>query len=187
MSRTDDELKNCFLKNDPEAFDRLFHQYKSDVYRFILYLTRNKQEAEDIFQETWLRVVRNLKTLNEVRDLKAWIFTIAMNLFRDQIRQNRFHRLFMLPLKNKSEDDDQESIIPTVRDSSRDIDIQQRIQAALQKLSEKQRQIFILKEIEGFKHEEISEMLHIPVGTIKSLLHRAISKLQKELIDYQKD
>lgn len=187
MSRTDEELKKCFRQKDPKAFDLLFNQYKSDVYRFILYLIQNKPEAEDIFQETWLRVVRNLKVLTEVRDLKAWIFTIALNLFRDQLRQKRFRRLLLLPLFTKSDPDEDESPILPVPDISRDIEIKHGVQAALKKLPEKQRRIFILKEIEGFRHEDISQMLHIPVGTIKSLLHRAIKKLQKELIDFQKD
>ncbi len=187
MSRTDEELKICFRQKDPKAFDLLFHQFKSDVFRFILYLTQNKPEAEDIFQETWLRVVRNLKVLAEVRDLKAWIFTIALNLFRDQLRQKRFRRLLLLPLLTKSDPDEDESPILPVPDTSRDIEIKYGVQDALKTLPEKQRRIFILKEIEGFRHEDISAMLQIPVGTIKSLLHRAIKKLQKELIDFQKD
>lgn len=187
MPRTDEELNNCIRQQDKTTFDQLFHQYKSDVYRFILYLTRNKQEAEDIFQETWLRVVRNLNTLNEVRNHKAWIFTIAVNLFRDQIRQNRFRRLFMIPLFQKSTTEEKESPLLPMVNTSKNIEFTHEFLVALKKLSGKQRKIFILKEIEGFKHEDMSEMLQIPVGTIKSLLHRAIKKLQKELIDYQKD
>ena len=64
-------------------FDALYREYKVPVYRFIRYLTRNRNEADDLFQETWLRVVRYYPKASPVKDIRAWLFTIASNLYKD--------------------------------------------------------------------------------------------------------
>lgn len=177
--------------NPCSSFDALYLAYKSAVYSFSIYLTRNRGEAEDLFQETWLRIVRkNLAELHPQK-IKAWIFTIAVNLHRDNLRKQRIRRLWRrYPLSRRDTDAIEQASEKNDagrEDPNRDNDIRRDISQALTTLPEQQRRIFVLKEIAGFKQTEISEMLELPLGTVKSLMHRAVKHLQKELSAYSSD
>ena len=186
----DGELIERILQNDLQAFDQLFIRYKNSVYRFAFYLTQNRNEADDLFQETWLRVVKNLVSTTMIKNFKAWIFTIITNLHRNELRKRRIRRLFHSQKRVESDmmnDKNQQLepvVVPNVGDTSESIEIDIALKAAIKTLPPKQRQIFILKEVEGFKYTEISKILKLPVGTIKSQLHRTIKHLQKELADF---
>jgi RNA polymerase sigma-70 factor, ECF subfamily len=191
MPPADGELIEQFSRNDQLAFDQLFFKYKSSVYRFAYYLTQNKNEADDLFQETWLRVVKNMNKNNKIKDFKAWIFTIANNLHRDELRKKKIRRLFFSSKqiitedsKSTFENSDQE-IKSNMNDTSKNLEFNMTFQQAVANLNSRQRRVFILQEIEGFKQKEISQILNIPVGTVKSLFHRAIKFLQKELVEFQ--
>ena len=190
MPQTDGELVLKIRQGDQFAFDQLFAKYQTAVYRFVRYLTQNRNEADDLFQETWLRVVKYLPCTPEIKDFKAWIFRIAINRHRDELRKRRIRRPFqsLKPLDSSVDGDDQDfqyqGVIPTTLDKTDKVDLGPAINRAISRLPIKQRRVFVLKEIEGFKHREIAEMLGLPVGTIKSLLHRAIKKLQKELSEF---
>jgi RNA polymerase sigma-70 factor (ECF subfamily) len=191
MPISDGELILGISQGDQRAFDQLFTKYQKSVYRFVYYLTQNSNKADDLFQDTWLRVVKYLPGTSGLRDIKAWIFRIAINLHRDELRKQRIRRPFRSQRLVTSEYDGDEpsnlyhSIVPVSKHDLETIDIGPAINRAIAQLPVKQRRVFILKEIEGFKHREISNILGLPVGTIKSLLHRAIKHLQKELADYR--
>ena len=190
MPQTDGELVLKIRQGDQFAFDQLFAKYQTAVYRFVRYLTQNRNEADDLFQETWLRVVKYLPCTPEIKDFKAWVFRIATNRHRDELRKRRIRRPFqsLKPLDSSVDGDDQDfqnqGVIPTTLDKTDKVDLGPAINRAISRLPIKQRRVFVLKEIEGFKHREIGEMLGLPVGTIKSLLHRAIKKLQQELSEF---
>ena len=191
MPPADAELIRRIIQKDETAFDLLFHRYKDHVYRFVFYLTENRTEANDLFQETWLRVVRYLPRGSSIRDFKAWVFTIAINLHRDEIRKKQLRRMFFINRSMEGEMENQDfsqadfGLAASIEDDSNRVDISLALTRALKKLPLKQRRVFLLKEMEGFKHEEISGMLHLPVGTVKSLLHRAVKNLQSELIEFK--
>jgi RNA polymerase sigma-70 factor, ECF subfamily len=173
-----------------KMFDQLYDQHKSDVYHFAFYLTKDRGEAEDLFQDTWLRVAKNFpKTLN-MKKVKSWIFTITSNLYKDSLRKERVRRSFFLKKRRQFEMNQhsgqnsfltEKSIHP---DSSDQQDTSGAISQALAKLPDHQRQIFVLKEMAGFKHSEISEILNLPEGTVKSVLFRTVKKLRKDLQTY---
>ena len=192
MPSQDGELIQRIIHHDLSAFDELFKKYQNSAYRFACYLTQNRNDADDLFQETWFRAVKYLPTSSNIRDFKAWILTIVANLHRDELRKKKIRRLFSFQRwseqsntdSNQSETNVHESQMMTT-DESNKVDIVLALKKAIGALPMKQRRIFILKEIEGLKHSEISEMLNVPVGTIKSLLHRAIKNLQKELSEFR--
>lgn len=191
MPPEDGELIQRIIHNDLNAFDELFKKYQNSVYRFAHYLTQNRIEADDLFQETWLRAVRYLPTSSSIRDFKAWIFTIVVNLHRDELRRKRIRKIFS-PLRSdqfNQEDDHLEKLeIESTKNGineSDQVDISMALDNAVAGLPLKQRRVFILKEIEGLKHAEIADILGSPIGTIKSLLHKAIKKLQQELSEFR--
>jgi RNA polymerase sigma-70 factor (ECF subfamily) len=172
-----------------EAIGPLYEKYKGDVYRFARHLALQAGEAEDLFQETWMRVVRHRDDIRPGRDMKAWLFTITANLHRDALRRARIRKLVLFaprpdperatdPVANAPAPGPGPEILAERSEAGR------AMERALAGLPERQRRVFILKEIEGFKHEEIGGILGIPVNTIKTLLFRAMKRLREELRDY---
>ncbi len=153
------------------TFNRIFEAHYRDVYRLAFHLTQNKEDAEDLFQDTWLRVTRNLSRIALVRDVKAWIFTIAMNRFRDQLRKKKWRSIMRL---NPDSEHGAAAGNPNP-------DWRLSLSQAIANLPPKLRIVFVLKEMEGFKYEEISRMLGKPIGTVKTLQHRALLQLREEL------
>lgn len=171
----------------PAEFDLLYDTYKSAVYSYACYLTRNEKEAEDLFQETWLRVVQNPPKSRDVSELKSWVFTITTNLYRDLLRKKKVRRTFLLEKSSTSDlgpgffaADTRKGKVQASRETDR-VDARNAIALALAQLPEKLHRVFVLKEIEGFKYMEISRILNLPVGTVKSMMHRAVRLLQQEL------
>lgn len=175
----------------PLEFDALYREHQSSVFRFAYYLTQNQGEAEDLFQETWLRVVQNLSRISDMSTFKAWVFAIAANLHRDALRKKRVQRLFFLQKSKASGEESRISGGSAEREPSskpdelEHVDLGVAISRAMARLPERQRLVFILKEAEGFKHSEISEMLKIPANTVKTLMFRAVRRLQRDLAVYQ--
>lgn len=166
-------------------FDSIYHEYHKDVYRFALYLTRDKETARDLFQDTWMRVVKNRGRVRSSGNIKAWILTITMNLHRDKLRKKKVRKLFMQRKKGEIRShplNDKNSCSPV-----RLLELNSAGKAVFQAvdtLSHRQRRVFLLKEMEGLKNAEIAGIMQIPLGTVKSLMHRAVKNLQQRLQDY---
>ena len=178
-------------KTGPAVFDALYEAYRVAVYSFALYLTRNRPEAEDLFQETWLRVVKNMESINYAKDVKAWIFTITANLYRDALRKKRIRKWLIFPKSKNLQLGDPLDRYPSMErgsDPAAEADaggIAKVIAGALGRLPDRQRMVFVLREIEGFKYSEISDICKMPLGTVKSLLSRAVKRLRGELSAYK--
>jgi RNA polymerase sigma-70 factor (ECF subfamily) len=174
----------------PPEFDSLYNKYKAAVFSFAFYLTRDRGEAEDLFQEAWLRVVRKMPEKINTESLKAWMFTIVSNLHKDSLRKKRLKNLWFKKIKHSSQDDAllQGLAGGTSADASKEMmdikDLSREVTRAISLLPDSQRRVFVLKEIAGFKQTEVGEILGLKLGTVKSLMHRAVRHLQKELSAY---
>jgi len=179
------------------SFDGLYDMCHNDVYRFACALTGDTRDAEDLFQETWLRAVKADPAGWEAggreperSDPKAWLFAIAANAHKDLLRKKRVRRLFLLErtraMDGRSADADPGWDVPghSGRDSTVRSDVRLCLRRAVARLPGRERRVFVLKDIEGFKHGEIGRMLGIPEATVRTLLHRAVGKLRKELAEF---
>jgi RNA polymerase sigma-70 factor (ECF subfamily) len=172
------------------AFDYLYKKYQNAVFGFSYYLTQNRGDAEDLFQEAWLRVAKKMPDEIDMKRIKAWIFTIVANLHRDELRKKRVRRIFLLHKVPSLEKENSVFPVPAGKavsvnsDEAIQTSIGSDISRALARLPDRQRRIFVLKEIANFKQAEISDILGIPVGTVKSLMHRAVRRLRLELSKY---
>jgi len=167
-------------------FNILYKTHKSAIYGYICYLTRNKLEAEDLFQETWLRVVKNLHQVNDVKKAKAWLYTIATNLYKDHLRKKKTKQNFWEKIKMGYSAGNPRNLL-TNSAPVEEIELQETGQAivdAVNKLPEKLRRIFILKQMQDFSYLEISDILKMPEGTAKSRMHRAVRILRQELAGF---
>jgi len=172
------------------AFDNLYKKYQNAVFGFAYYLTQNRGDAEDLFQEAWLRIAKKLPDEVNMQSIKAWIFTVVANLHRDELRKKRIRRLFFLQKAMSLEKE--KTMFPVLSDQPVSInpeelnqtDMGRDIAQAMARLPDRQRRVFVLKEIAEFKQAEISDILGIPLGTVKSLMHRAVTRLRRELSKY---
>ena len=181
------ERGSCIQQNsslDHKLFNELYEKYNSLIYNFAYYLTQNRGEAEDLFQETWMRIIKNFpKDFNDKR-CRAWLLTITTNLYRDGLRKKRTRRLFLLQKFREFKQYQRiSSFEPSgmrqnKNDQMENINTSLAIAQALAKLPERQRLVFILKEVEGFQQAEISQILKMPLGTVKSLMYRAVRRLR---------
>ncbi len=172
----------------PPCFEELYDRYRSAVFSFAYYLTRERGEAEDLFQEAWLRVVKHLPEKVNMQSLKTWIFTIVTNLHRDNLRKKRVRSVFLLHKHKETEieaEGQAEEGASSMRDAGFQSDLGRDLDQALARLPERQRQVFVLKKISGFRQTEICDILGMPIGTVKSLMYRAVRRLQKDLAAYQ--
>lgn len=179
------------LRLSPESFDEIYELYKEPVYRLARALTDNAHDAEDLYQETWLRAVRFGRDETGTGDPKAWLFTITANLHKDTLRKKRIRRLFFIERARSMADEaaDADAGWESGRFSSRDFagraDLQLCLRRAVSRLPARQREVFVLKDVEGYKHAEIGRMLGIPEATVRTLLHRAVNSLQKYLAAFR--
>jgi RNA polymerase sigma-70 factor (ECF subfamily) len=172
------------------AFDDLYEKYQNAVFGFAYYLTQNRGDAEDLFQEAWLRIAKKLPDEVNMKSIKAWIFTIVANLHRDELRKKRIRRLFFLQKAMSLEKENSafpvlpEKPISINSDEVYQTNMGRDIAQAVARLPDQQRRVFVLKEIADFKQAEISDILKIPLGTVKSLMYRAVCRLRRELSKY---
>jgi RNA polymerase sigma-70 factor, ECF subfamily len=168
-------------------FDQIYDRCKDDVFRFACHLAGDRAEAEDLFQEVWLRVARHLTEMPGPAALRPWLLRIAVNLHRDALRKKRVRRLFFLSRAGERTSQaspcGEEVDLADPAAKAERATLHRRIDLAVSALPDRQQSVFVLREIEGLKQEEIAGILGIPVGTVKSLMHRAVRRLQKELAD----
>jgi RNA polymerase sigma-70 factor (ECF subfamily) len=175
------------------SFDEFYDMYRTHVYRFACALSGDARDAEDLFQETWLRAVKAAREGPEPRggEAKAWLFAIAANAHKDLLRKKRVRRLFLLErtrsMGDRAADADLGWDVPgrSREDGAARSDVRLCLRRAVSRLPERERRVFVLKDIEGFKHEEIGEVLGIPEATVRTLLHRAVKKLRRELAGFK--
>ena len=172
--------------NGRAEFEAAYDLYKADIFRFVFHLTGNRAEAEDLFQETWLRAVRHGLLRPGGQDLKPWLLTIVLNLHRDALRRKRVRRIFLLRHYHREHPESpcSEGYAPSSAEPARATEqawLQRDIDQAVAGLPQKQRRVFLLSQFENLRQTEIAGIMGIPVGTVKSLLYRAVKRLQRDL------
>jgi RNA polymerase sigma-70 factor (ECF subfamily) len=185
MEQTDAELIQATIDGDAGAFSVLVGRYSRDVYGFVFFMAKNVSDAEDITQETFVKVWKNLKKFKPEQRFKSWLMTIARNTTIDYIRKRR-HAVF-------SDFDDEEgsnAIVETLADDERLADeiasiaeSAEQTTEAVSKLSDIYRSVLALRYESGLSFEEISKILKKPVNTVKSQHRRALIALRKIVTD----
>ncbi|RMD89510.1 MAG: sigma-70 family RNA polymerase sigma factor [Calditrichaeota bacterium] len=179
---SDEELIERFQKGDLYAFDLIVKRYKDQLLNFVYRFVGNQEEAEDIVQETFLRVYRKRKAYKRIAKFSTWIYTIAGNLARTELRRRKRRKLFSVSdmgYEDKDYEITDEGLSP---ESEVEGIIQEEIiQREINKLSPKFREVIILRDIQELSYEEISKILKVPIGTVKSRVNRGRLKLQNRL------
>lgn len=169
---------------DRNAFAELVELYKDKIYHLAYRMLNNKQEAEDVVQETFLRVYMNLHKYDEKLKFSTWIFRIGTNLCIDRLRKRK--QTYSLDADvTDGEGNDYYSLLPGHEDTPEKqvivSETQQQIKDAIESLPEKYKTIVILRYLQDLSLQEISEVLDMPVTTIKTRVHRGREFLRKKL------
>lgn len=171
---SDEKLLLLVAKGDQEAFHRLYQNTNKTIYGFILSITRNPQDAEEIMQETFLKIWTSAGSYRSQGKPLAWMFTIARNLcymkFRDQKHEAN------IGLSDLS-DGELGEFCPQIEDAADKMVLS----AALSLLKEEERQIVLLHTTVGMKHREIAASLEMPLATVLSKYNRSMKKMQQYL------
>ncbi len=171
-------------RGDQSVLTALYEQYQADLYRFACYLAGSTDLADDLFQDTWLKIVR-YAGVQRIDDFKKWAFTIMANLYRDELRKRKIRRLVMsiLPIASDHHEVSQNeaAVVPRSAPTAEDFIARDQLMAAMDGLSQRQRTVFVLTYLEGFKAREVSEMIGKAEGTVKSTLSQALTKMRAEL------
>ncbi|MEQ8754238.1 sigma-70 family RNA polymerase sigma factor [Coleofasciculus sp. G1-WW12-02] len=174
---------------DRAAFAELLRRYQSHVEKILYHLAPDWQDRPDLAQEVWIRVYRNIKRLNEPVKFKGWLSRIATNLFYDELRKRkRVAPPLSLDAPRQMNDGEMDWEIaadgPSPEDNMATREFYAQLREAIKDLPEAFRTTIVLREIEGMAYEEIAEITGVSLGTVKSRIARARSRLQSQLQPY---
>ena len=179
---SDEDLIERFQKGDLYAFDLIVKRYKEQLLNFIYRFVGNQEEAEDIVQETFLRVYRKRKAYKRIAKFSTWIYTIAGNLSRTELRRRKRRKLFSVTDMGYEDRDYEISDEGYNPENHVEGVIQEEIiHAEINNLSPKFREVIILRDVQELSYEEISKIIRVPIGTVKSRVNRGRLKLQGKL------
>lgn len=179
---TDETLIAQFQKGNVQAFDVLVRRYKDQLLNYVFRFVGNRVDAEDIVQETFLRVYKNKHYYKEIAKFSTWVYTIAGNLAKTELRRRKRRKIFSV--SNFVNDERDFDIPDTARNPEKEVDSSMKddvIQRTIEKLPPKFKEVILLRDVQGFAYEEISQILNIPLGTVKSRVNRGRLKLQEDL------
>ncbi|MGI6706360.1 MAG: RNA polymerase sigma factor [Clostridia bacterium] len=185
MMQQDDLLVHKALKGDIEAFEELISAYEHRIYNIAYRMMGNPEDAMDVVQEALLKIYRSLKKFKNQSSFSTWIYRIVMNTCLDELRKKkRGFLLFMNDAEGYGED-----IVDSSGDSLPEESYERKerlksLQKAIQELIPDYKSVIILRDIQGFSYEEIAEILHCPLGTVKSRINRARTELRKKLSEF---
>lgn len=159
----------ALAQGDSAAFEALVRETRTALGRFLLRFCPSAHDAEDLVQETYLRVYQHRQKYDGRSSVKTWMFAIAMNLLRDRQRKKSAVRLV------------EDGLPAPVDQRLEKAELAERIRTLVQSLPEGQREIFILYRYEGLPYDEIARMLGISVGAVKAQMHHALQKVRAGL------
>lgn len=171
---TDFILMRAIQKGDMVAFNSLVDRYKDRLMNVIGRMLSSQEEAEDIVQETFVRVYQHRQSFNFQHCLSTWIYTIGLNLARNELRKRKrfkFHEI------SEMQGNEREFAVEPKLPSR----LPEVLSAAIDTLPQKYREAFMLRDIEEMPYEEVAKILDVPLGTVKSRVNRARLMLRDKL------
>jgi RNA polymerase sigma-70 factor (ECF subfamily) len=175
----DEELLRLLLSGNQEAFNTVVASYQRLVFKLGYQFFHNRDDALEIVQDTFLRLFENLPKLDPTTSLKYWIYRVATNSCIDQYRKHKRKRKYHQEWQSFYDENPSEAFNPeTIMEQQ---NLREIIRENMIHLSKRQKLIFVMKHFNGLKMQEISTILEISVGTVKSLHHRAIKTLKRNI------
>jgi RNA polymerase sigma factor RpoE len=177
-------------EQDASAYDELIRRYQQRIYATVYHMTSNHEDANDLTQETFIKGFRALKGFKGDSSFYTWIYRIAVNKTINFLKQRKNKwQMSLNDVDFQAEHDPDLVALVSDKTPRRDLnllELQEKLNVALQKLSEQHRMVVTLHDIQGLSHEEIGKIMNCNVGTVRSRLFYARQQLQGYLSDYLK-
>lgn len=177
-------------QGDLSAYDELVRRYQERIYATVYHMTSNHEDANDLAQEAFIKAFQALKSFKGGSSFYTWVYRIAVNKTINFLKQRKNKSLISLNDLdfNAEHDPDLIALISekTPRREINLVELQEKLNAAMQKLSEPHRLVVTLHDVQGLSHEEIAEIMDCNIGTVRSRLFYARQQLQAYLSDYLK-
>jgi RNA polymerase sigma-70 factor (ECF subfamily) len=177
------ELIKKAKAGDLDAYEQIIVLYEKKVFNLIYNLIRNQDDIEDIAQEVFIKIYRNLKNFKEESSLYTWIYRITVNICIDEMKKRR--KVISIDEKIQLNDDEVDLQIPdngkSLEEITEEKDERTKLMGLINKLPESARTMIVLRDIKEFTYQEISDILNINIGTVKSKINRARAMLKKLL------
>jgi len=174
----DHEVVRCSLEGDARAFGEIVARYDQRLLNFVYRTIGDRERAQDLVQETFVRVYRHLHRFDQTKKFSTWIYTIASNLAKNELRNRSRNPLVLFQTIKKNWDADHrplewEDTQYKPDDLFRKRHLREKVDEAVKLLPQHHRIVFVLRELEGKTYEEIAEITGCNLGTVKSRLNRA--------------
>jgi len=183
---SDEQLLGRYCQGDIQAFTVLVDRYRQELFLFLTRTFNNRSLADDVFQETFLQVHLSAETFDTSRRFRPWLFTIAMNKARDQLRRSNRRETVSLstPLRSGQGEkgsfvDLMEVEIPLPDEFAQQQESRELVREVISGLPPQLREVLLLAYFHKFSYKQIAEMVAVPVGTVKSRLHTAVGTFAK--------
>ena len=179
---SDEQLMSLFQEGDENAYIELVNRYKDKLINFIFNYLGDLESSEDVVQETMIKLYQKKHYYKEIAKFSTWLYTIAKNLANTELRKRKQRKTTLLSQFSK---DDKTYELPSNdpepgQEIQTDI-VNKIIKDAVDQLSEKFKIVIVLRDIQGLSYEDISEIINVPIGTVKSRINRARLQLQVDL------
>ncbi len=187
-SPSDRDVLFDLVDKDVDSFYIIVDRYKNRLLNFVFRYVKDFDVAEDIVQETFLRVFRKRHNYKAIANFSTWIFTIAGNLAKSELRRRKRWKFLSIDIEKDNEKKFELPDNGLKPDRAASVNIlHEYVHNAIDTLQNKYKEALILRDIEGISYKQIAEILSVPVGTVKSRVNRARIKLQKKLKDHTPD
>src|SRR5258705_9339790 len=174
----DAEVVTSFLGGEERAFQELVERYQTRLLNFIYRTIGDREKAEDLVQEVFIRVYRHLHRFDRSKKFSTWVYTIASNLAKNELRNRSRNPLVLFQTMRGANDEEErplqfEDATTRPDDLYRKRHLRELVEQTVARLPEHHRQVFVLRELEGKSYEEIADITSCNLGTVKSRLNRA--------------
>jgi len=174
QKQSDYRLMERVKAGDMVAFNQIVDKYKDRLMNVIFRMVQGTEEAEDIVQETFLRVYQHRDSFDFRHCFSTWLYTIALNLARNELRKRKRFKFFdIFDMQGKEGEIAVEMELPS--------NLPQALEKAMESLPEKYKTAFVLRDVQELPYEEVAQIMNIPLGTVKSRVNRARAILRDKL------
>lgn len=177
MNLSDEWLVQRMAEGDQAAFEAFIHRYHGPLLGYLERHLRNREKAEDLVQETFLRLLRQLQRASIPAQIRPWLYKVALNLCRDYWKSISYRNDQQTDLPFSERQDEGPSVIEIFERQ----ETRKEILHSLDQLSSIQREIVLLRFYQELKLQEISNIMDIPLSTVKTNLYQALKKLRSQL------
>jgi RNA polymerase sigma-70 factor (ECF subfamily) len=177
------------LAGDERAFGEILQRYRSRLLAFIYRMIGDRERAEDLVQEAFIRIHRHVHRFDSTRKFSTWVYTIASNLAKNELRNRSRNPLVYYQSSRAREDEDQrpmefEDVGTRPDDMYASRHLKELVDATVDRLSPHHREVFVLRELQGRSYEEIAAVTNSNLGTVKSRLNRARAGFAEMIAPY---